>query len=154
MGVGQWRSACKRSCDAGCRSRMQRDAAVLQPVYFIGRQRGGPAWSPGRCAAPSLSPHVFVVFCATRAGLASCVCVCVPAGQSSKWKLPLLEPTDAMVRVCACAGEWLELPMRSHGNVDWFLVAAGDFDMLLRFARAVPWRAAHIGMIGVVWCVW
>ena len=37
---------------------------------------------------------------------------------------------------------------------DMFLGAAGYFDMLLRFACAEPGRAAHIGTIGIAWCVW
>jgi len=59
-----------------------------------------------------------------------------------------------MARACACAGEWLELPWRSHHNVDVFLAAAWIFNVLLRFARAEPGRAAHIGTIGIAWCVW
>ena len=76
-GDGQWRRACTRSRDAGWRSRMQCDAARVRPVFVIGRQRGGPAWSPNGCAAPSLSPCAFVVFCARRAWARfMCVCVC------------------------------------------------------------------------------
>ena len=39
-------------------------------------------------------------------------------------------------------------------NVDWFRAAAWDFEMLLRFARAEPGRAAHTVAMGVAWRVW
>ena len=48
-----------------------------------------------------------------------------------------------MARACACAGEWLDLPWRSHGNVDMFLAAAWIFNVLLHYVRVESGRAAH-----------
>ena len=59
-----------------------------------------------------------------------------------------------MARARACAGECLEVLWRAHINVDWFLVAAWICNLLLRFARAEPGRAAHIVSIGFAWRAW
>ena len=59
-----------------------------------------------------------------------------------------------MARACACAGEWLELPLRSHHYDAKFLGGAWIFDMLLRFARVESGRAAQIVATGVARRLW
>ena len=79
---------------------------------------------------------------------------CMPARPRSKWKYARLPFADAMVRLPACAQvSGISLCLGSL-NVDVFLAAAWIFNLLLRFARAEPGRAAHIGKIGIAWCVW
>ena len=79
---------------------------------------------------------------------------CMPARPRSKWKHARLPLADAMVRIPACAQvSGISLCLGSL-NVDWFLVAAWICNLLLRFARAEPGRAAHIVSIGFAWRAW
>ena len=71
----------------------------------------------------------------------------------TSWKSPLAPLTHATVCVRAitvhpCSHLWL-----GCGHNAWFLAAAWIFNLLLRFARAEPGRAAQTFAMGVAWRV-
>ena len=154
MGSGPWRRACKR-CGAGeWRSRMQLDAARMRPVLLDCGRRGTFFSVSGRCAAPSLSMTRTCGVYAGQACARSLRIGCVPARPRSKWRVARLPLADAMVRLPACAGEWLELLWRATINVDRFQAAAWIFKSDAVFWRAASGRAAQIITTGVAWRAW
>ena len=89
-------------------------------------------------------------FCATRPAWArfKCQCVCPPGsdrsgrGRSSNSLTRWFVSAPAQVSGWSCYVDHMV-------TVDWFLAAAGDFDMLLDFARVESGRAAHSVAMGV-----